>query len=431
MKLMITTAALALIAVSAPAAAQQYGQYGSSGQGPQAQGPVQPGTVQQTQQAQQPAQQAPSVKPSNKAMKAIIDLQNAVKANDTANIPAKIAAAQAVAQTKEDRYLIALFQREAALASNDNAALATATETLANSGILDSSKVAALYLDLGSKQFNAKQYSQAVAAFQRAVSLTPNDPEALELLADGMAASGQGAAAADAFHHAIQARLAAGQKPDEQMYKRALSAAYQAQSPSAAELGREWVAAYPSAESWRNAIAVFRNQSHQDEEGTIDLLRLMQATNSMSTAGDYALYSQAAADQSNYNEAQAVIDAGIAAHVVNPTSAEFRETIAALKTKPKATAADLEAASKMSPSPANLLRIGDRYYGMGDYAKAAETYRAVLGKPGVDKDIVNLHLGFALARAGDKAGATAALNAVTGSRAEIAKYWLVYVQQHG
>jgi hypothetical protein len=32
-----------------------------------------------------------------------------------------------------------------------------------------------------------------------------------------------------------------------------------------------------------------------------------------------------------------------------------------------------------------------------------------------------------LAQSGDKAGATAALNAVTGSRAEIAKYWLAYL----
>ena len=34
---------------------------------------------------------------------------------------------------------------------------------------------------------------------------------------------------------------------------------------------------------------------------------------------------------------------------------------------------------------------------------------------------------MALARSGDKAGATAALNAVTGARAEIAKYWLTYL----
>ena len=38
---------------------------------------------------------------------------------------------------------------------------------------------------------------------------------------------------------------------------------------------------------------------------------------------------------------------------------------------------------------------------------------------------------MALARAGDKAGATAALNAVGGSQAEIAKLWLTYLAQPG
>jgi hypothetical protein len=36
---------------------------------------------------------------------------------------------------------------------------------------------------------------------------------------------------------------------------------------------------------------------------------------------------------------------------------------------------------------------------------------------------------MALARQGDKAGAITALNSVTGPRADIAKYWLIYVNQ--
>jgi len=107
----------------------------------------------------------------------------------------------------------------------------------------------------------------------------------------------------------------------------------------------------------------------------------------------------------------------------------FRDTIAALKSKPKATAADLAAASKTAMSGMALLRIGDRYYAMGDYQKAVELYRQAAGKPGVDKNVANLHIGMALARAGDKAGATAALNAVSGDRAEIAKFWQLYVQK--
>ena len=71
--------------------------------------------------------------------------------------------------------------------------------------------------------------------------------------------------------------------------------------------------------------------------------------------------------------------------------------------------------------------IADAYYGYGDYAQAADLYRAALGKAGADKDLVYLRLGMALARSGDKAGATAALNAAGGAQAEVAKLWLTYL----
>ena len=57
---------------------------------------------------------APQVKPSAKALKAIVDLQDAVNKKDWASVPAKVTAAQAVASTKEDRYLIGSLQLRAA-----------------------------------------------------------------------------------------------------------------------------------------------------------------------------------------------------------------------------------------------------------------------------------------------------------------------------
>src|SRR5207244_9153951 len=108
-------------------------------------------------------------------------------------------------------------------------------------------------------QFNAKQYPQAVAAFQRATALAPNDPQAQEFLAQGLAAAGQDAEAAAAYQRMFQARLASGQKPSEDMYKRAVAAGYAAKSTASIELAREWVAAYPSPDSWHNALAIYRN----------------------------------------------------------------------------------------------------------------------------------------------------------------------------
>jgi tetratricopeptide (TPR) repeat protein len=424
MKLMISTAALALLAVSVPAAAQ-YGQYSQGA--PQT---PRPQSQQQPEQATAQTNNGKPIKLSSKAQKAVVDLQTAVNKNDVANIPAKIAAAKAVASTPDDRYAIGQLQLKAALAAKDNVAMAAAVDTIATSGYVDAGTSAKLYESLGTTFYNAKQYPQAEAAFQKATTVDPNNGQIYALIGESKIAQGQNDAAVAAFQRAVQLKAASGQKPDEALLKRAVSVAYNAKSPVAVDLGRQWVTAYPSPESWRNSIAIYRNTSHPDVEGTLDLLRLMQATGALTTPGDYALFTEATAEQSNFNEAQAVIDAGISAHVVNPSSAQFRDMIATLKTKKKATAADLQAAAKMSPSASNLLRIGDRYYGMGDYAHAVDTYKLVLNKSDADKSVTNLHLGIALARAGDKAGATAALNAVTGPRADIAKYWLIYVQQH-
>jgi tetratricopeptide (TPR) repeat protein len=419
MKLTTTTAALALLAVSAPAAAQY---------GPQ---PGQPQTAVEPAPGNATAKttEGKKIKLSKDAQKAVIDLQKAVNANDTASIPAKVAAAQAVARTADDKYAIGQLQLKAALAAKDNVAMAAAIDAIASSGFVEAATSSKLYASLGTTFYNEKQYSQAGAAFQKASTIDPNNSELYTLLGEAKFAQGQKADAATAFQRAIQLQRAAGMKPEEKLLKRAVSVAYEARSPVAMELAREWAAAYPSADSWRNSIAIYRNMAHPDVEGTLDLLRLMQLTGGL-TAGEYALFAEAAADQSNFNEAQAVIDAGIAAKVVDPASARFRDIVNGLKGKPKATAADLEAAAKMSPSPLNLLRIGDRYYGMGDYAKAADIYRKVLGTAGADKDVANLHLGMALARAGDKAGATAAFKAVGAARADIAKFWLAYLQQH-
>jgi tetratricopeptide (TPR) repeat protein len=422
MKLMISTAAVALFALSTPAAAQM-------GYGAQAAQPQPQTTASPSQQAAAPAQAQKQIHPSKGALKAISELQDAVNKNDVANIPAKLAAAQAVASTADDRYAIAELQLKAAVAAKDDAAMASAVDAVVKSGFVDAATSSKLYSSLGTTFYNTKQFDQAAAAFQKAVAVNPNYAEGYTLLGEAKFAQGQKAEAAGEFQRAIQIEVAAGQKPDEALLKRAVSVAYAAQSPLAIDLSRQWASFYPTSDSWRNSIAIYRNMMHPDVEGTLDLLRLMQATNAMTSPGDYALFAESAADQSNFTEAQAIIDAGIAAKIVNPTTAEFRDIVAGLKSKPKATEADLQAAAKMSPSALNLLRIGDRYYGLGNFAEAATIYRQVLSRSDADKDLANLHLGMALARAGDKAGATAALNAVTGARAAIAKYWLAYVQQ--
>jgi Flp pilus assembly protein TadD len=419
---LISSTAIALVAglIAAPAAAQM-------GYSPQP-SPPQQTAVQPAQAEAQPAQKG-GIKVSSKALKAISELQKAVNAKDVANIPAKLAAAQAVASTKDDRYAIGVLQRDAALAGNDNAALAAAVDALASSGYLEQTKVSALYMDLGIHQFNAKQFSQAVSSFQHATTLTPNDPQALELYAQGLAAAGQNAEAAGAYQRSFQARLASGQKPGEDLYKRAVRAAYDAKSPAAVELARGWLAAYPSPDSWHNALAIYRNLDNPDPATAIDILRLARATDSLQGTGDYHIYAFEAANQANYGEAKSLIAEGLASGKIKAADPIIQEIQGALKGKAAPTAAELAAAEQGAKIPTAFLHVGDRYYGAGNYQKAAELYREAAEK-GADANLANLRLGEALARAGDKPGATAALGKVGGPLADVAKFWLVYVQ-HG
>jgi tetratricopeptide (TPR) repeat protein len=214
------------------------------------------------------------------------------------------------------------------------------------------------------------------------------------------------------------------------VYKRALALALEAKSPAAIEIGRQWVTDYPSATSWSDALRVYRRIARPDEQTLLDTLRLARATGALSGDADYHIYAYTAADTGAAGEARSVIEEAAAAGKVDPNKALFKEINKALKTK--ATAADRSslperARSALADSSAKVaVRVGDVHYGYGEYARAAELYRAALRKSGADADLINLHLGMALARAGDKAGAIAALQQVKGSRAELAKYWQVY-----
>ncbi len=423
MKFTTTALALALIATSGAAIAQREGNYGATAQQPR------PMPTQEEQKPAAPSDAGFKIKPSAKALKPIIDLQKAVNANDTANIPARLADANAAASTKEDKYIIAQLQLKAAATSNDTTSAAAAIDAIAASGYLDNASVVSLYRGLGGSYYKANQFDKAGAAYEHAVALQPGDEQALVMLAETRNSQGRKADAVAALQKAIMAGKAAG-KPSEDLYKRALGIAYDAKLPAAVGIGRDWVATYPNAVSWRNSVAIYRNIMNPDVQDTLDLLRLLQAAGALSDAEDYQLFATAAAEQGNFVEAQNVIDAGVAAGKVNTSKSPFSEIVTGLKSKPKVTEADLVAASKTATNANALVRIGDRYYALGQYSKAVDTYRAAMAKPGADANLANLHLGMALARSGDKAGAAAALNKVSGPHSEIAKYWLVYTQTH-
>lgn len=422
-------AALAVSAATTAAAGAQ-GTYGTQGQSKQ-------------QQPQQPRGEAPKgkggatvtiagrkVSISAEFAKAFQELQAAVNANDTANIPVKLAAANAAAKTPEERYLAAQLRLKAATTSKNDAELSAALETMLATGIIPQEQLSVAYMTLGKSRFNLKQYDQAAAAFEKELQLNPGNSEALSLLARTRAVQGRQGDAVALLQTAIAKASAGGAKPPEDLYKRAVAVAYQAKLPVAAELARQWVAAYPSQASWNDALGIYRNLNQLDEGATLEVLRLARVVKVLKSASDYDRYAYRAITTGYPGEAKAVLAEGVAAGVVDPNKSPFKELIAEANAKSageQSTLASAAAKGLAAPTAKAAVATGDLLYGYGQYAKAAEVYRAALGKSGADPNLINLHLGMALAQAGDKAGATAAFRAVSGPRADLAKYWLIYL----
>jgi hypothetical protein len=367
-------------------------------------------------------------KVSKEASKSLMDLQTAVNANDAAGIPGKVAAAQAAAKTADDRYVIGLLQLKAAAAARNNAGIASSIEAMLASGGVAQNEMYSLNLALAQAYANLSQNDKSAAAYQRAAQLNPTSVEAMAGAAETTAAAGHPEQALALLQKGIAMQQSGGQKAPEKWYKRAVAIAYEGKLASSVDISRQWVAAYPSQESWQNTFAIYRNIQHPDAKTEFDLFRLARITDSLGGTGDYRNYASVAVDEANIGEAKAVIAEGLASGKIKASDPVVQEIQGVLRAKATPTAADLATSEKGAREPIAFLRVGDRYYGAGNYAKAADLYRQAMAK-GVDKNLASLRIGEALARSGDKAGATAAFNAVTGPLADVAKFWLIYVQR--
>lgn len=422
MKLTPTALGLALVAGSFAFASPAVAQYGTPAPKPQA-APPRPTT-------EAPASDEFKPNISSAARKEIVALQTAVNAKDAAAIPAALAAAQAKAKTKDDRYVIGKLHLKAAVDANNPAQIIQAIEEVIASDAAQPAERTSLYVNLGKLQYNAKAYDKASTALQQALQLDPNSVDATVTLAETYNAQGRPAEGVNMIQKAIAARVAAGQKPEENWYKRAVKLSLDAKMPTAPAIARDWVAAYPSAKNWRDAIRIYQTSSQLDDAALIDSMRLARAAGALQGENDYFRYANTLVTKGFAGEAKAVLDEGFAAKSVDKSRATFSQLYALASSRSQGDRASLAAsatAAKAAPDAKKAMTTAEAYYGYGDYSQAADLLRVALTKNGVDKDLANLRLGMALAQAGDKAGATAALNAAGGAQADVAKLWLTYV----
>jgi tetratricopeptide (TPR) repeat protein len=231
---------------------------------------------------------------------------------------------------------------------------------------------------------------------------------------------------------AIAAQKASGQAVPESWYLRAVALAVESrQAAQAIALSRALVEAYPTPVNWRDALLTYRQFGAPDPALDLDIRRLLRAVEGLAGERDYLDFAQALR-AANPGEAKAVLDEGVSRRMLDAGEAQVRTALTAV-TRPAAGERSGLAASRtraMAAATGGAARAAaDAHFGVGQYAEAAELYRAALQKGGEDANLVNSRLGAALALAGRRTEAEAAFRTVTGPRADLAGFWLAWLSR--
>lgn len=160
----------------------------------------------------------------------------------------------------------------------------------------------------------------------------------------------------------------------------------------------------------------------------LDILRLRLLTGNMRGVEDYQTGTELALEAGDSAGAQNFAQKGIAAKVLTDQRSQRLASLAtAAAAKDAATLAAQIAAAKTGDQ---MLKIGEKQYGMGKYPDAISTIQAAIAKGVTDKNAAEILLGQAQVGAGNKDAAIHSFNQVTGDPKEvmIAHIWAVYAR---
>ncbi len=378
---------------------------------------------------------APAMTLSKEFRAAAGPAQAAIKAGPAA-ADAAVSAAEAAATTPDDKFVAGQLRLQVGGATKNQAMQQKAVIAMLSSG----SALAAA--DAPKLNFYAGQFAYLANDFPRAIQyLTeadrlgyrPPEQDGYLLLAESNFKSNNVPLGLSFVDKAVAAKAAAGAKAPEAWFQRAASVAYKAKlNAESAKWTRAQVRAYPSVDNWRSALVVYRDGATRDGNLNLDIFRLMRLTKSLAGERDYYEFASLATERGLPGEAKSIIDEGMATSAIPANSRALNELRGMASAKIAGDQASLAASERQAGASATgrvASATADAYLGYGQDAKAIALYKTALTKGGVDVDAVNTRMGIALLRSGDKAAARTAFSAVKGARADIAAFWLLWLDQ--
>ena len=344
---------------------------------------------------------------------------------------AQLEGAYAAIANQDDRLMAGNLALSLGQLAKDGTILRRALSTMLESGKVAPAEQPKLNFYLGNLAFDAKDYATARSALTAAVGGGYHDNDADALLADAYILDKQVPQGLAMMRQQIEAGKASGKPAGQNVMRRALSVAYNNKLYSeAAFFSAALAETYPSAINWNAAIAIARDLGKFQPQETLDLMRLMERTNSFLEERDYIEYIQAADARRSPGEVLKVIGLGTSAGKLKAGDlfvAESRTIANGRLAADKATLPAFERDARSgNATAATAMAAADAFLSYEDFAKAAELYRIAEAKPGADKDRANTRLGIAQLGLGQTAEARASFAKVGGARKEMAQLWAIH-----
>ena len=318
---------------------------------------------------------------SAQEMRALSALGNLVRSAQSARQDRALADARRVANSRDARFALALYELEIGSRRGDQAMRAGALDALIASQRGASERLPGYLADRGQIAYRAGDFDTAAKLWGRLAELTPADPDALANLAQVRLAQKDAQGAMDLLTRAIGARAALGEPVAEGWYRQRLSIAQQGNLVApGADAARALIGAYPAPDNWRMALVVYRQLVAADGALEIDLFRLTRHVGALTQAAEYQRMAQLLNQAGEPREARAVLEEGVKRGLLDASISPTREIIAEVD---RAIAKARPAAPRPAPSDAaaRQVRLGMARLNTGQRAEAEAAFRAAAADP--------------------------------------------------
>jgi hypothetical protein len=186
---------------------------------------------------------------------------------------------------------------------------------------------------------------------------------------------------------------------------------------------------------WNTLLRIER-QDERDDHNTLMLYRVMYNTSAMTAGSDYMEMAQLLGDAALPAEAQTVLEKGIGAGLIKDEQKErTNRLLASFKTRAdtdKMGLEQLDAEATDSPAGELDVKLGEIYYGFGDYQNAITAIARGIGKGQIKhQDEAYVYLGLSQAAIRDSAAAKEALmrlKTVPNVSRRVAMLWQLYAE---